>query len=90
MSSYIGSFIFPTYENYAANMTNRFIGRPFFYADEETGVGWESKIDQIFMNERDAGYIIELSCGTRVQISGLDVAKNNYKAFTTNLKETND
>lgn len=68
-------------------MVNSFIGRPFFFADEETGIGWESKIDMVFMNENHAGYTIELSCGTRVEISKLDITRDNYKAFRTNLKE---
>lgn len=73
------------YQSY--NMMNSLVGRPFFYNDEEVGIGWESKIDQVWMKENHAGYILELSCGTRVEIDGSDVARNNYKVFTTNLKD---
>jgi hypothetical protein len=71
------------------NMVNTLIGRPFFYADEETGIGWESKIDNIWIKENHFGYILELSCGTRVDIDGIELMKDNYRAFTTNLKEDN-
>lgn len=71
-------------------LMNSMIGRTFFYNDEEVGIGWESKIDNIWHNEMDFGYTLELSCGTRVNISGSDVMKYGHKALFTNMKETND
>lgn len=65
---------------------DRFIGQKFFYADYETGIGWESRIDEVFMNYDTSGITIELSCGTRVKVSYKDYMFNK-KAFYTNLKE---
>jgi len=84
--SYLDQFkSYASYTDY--NPMNSVIGKPFFYADEETGIGWESKIDNIWVKQDHFGYILELSCGTRVEISGLEISRNNYKAFTTNLKD---
>lgn len=69
------------------NSVEYFIGQPFFYADYESGTGWESKIDHIFRSAQHNAYILELSCGTRVTIEYN--YKSDNKAFRTNLKETN-
>lgn len=78
--------------NYMKSFTgvDRFIGRKFFYADEETGVGWESKIDDITRDFDYDAITLHLSCGTEVKINCFDILKNNERAFFTNLKETND
>ena len=81
---------FGSYGYHDFNPVQRFVGRPFFYNDEEVGIGWESKIDAIYMKEDRFGYILELSCGTRVEIDGSEFIKGNYKALFTNMKETND
>ena len=63
------------------------LGKPFFYADEETGVGWESKIDEVQRNWLDAGYTLELSCGTIVKIDHRFLYSQRNNRFFTNLKD---
>lgn len=70
---------------YSINPKN-YIGRDFFYADEETGIGWTSKIDGVFRKESVTGYCLELSCGTRVDISYRDLVNSKNEPFVTNLK----
>ena len=65
---------------------NSFIGRPFFYADEETGVGWESRIDEIRRDIYSDEYTIELSCGTLVKMGRLELLKYKHNHELTNLK----
>lgn len=69
---------------------NSFIGCFFFYADEETGIGWESRIDEISRSWDTDSVFLDLSCGTRVKVSGRDYLIQNYRAFRTNLKENNN
>lgn len=69
------------------NKLNSIIGNKFFYADEETGIGWESQIDEIRRNWDDFGIVLCLSCGTEVKISGIDIMFKNSKALYTNLKD---
>lgn len=71
-------------------MIDKLIGHNFFFADHETGIGWESHILDIYRQPHEDGYLFELSCGTRVNISHSDYMKNGYKVFFTNLKEDND
>lgn len=63
------------------------IGQPFFYVDEEAGIGWESIIDEVSKSHDSGSVYLYLSCGTKVKISGKDYYTSNYKAFRTNLKE---
>lgn len=64
-----------------------FIGKSFFYNDEEAGIGWSSKIDDIYRDYQHAGFKIELSCGTIVDVSFMDFYRNKEKMFVTNMKE---
>lgn len=66
------------------------IGQRFFYADEETGIGWESRIDEVTRSWDTDAVRLYLSCGTIVNISGVEVIRGNYRAFVTNLKEENE
>lgn len=67
--------------------TESLVGRTFFYADKETGVGWESKIDIVQRNFLDAGYTLELSCGTIVKIDHPFLYSQRHNGFFTNLKD---
>jgi hypothetical protein len=75
----------PSYTSY--NITQSFIGKPFFYYDEETGLGWESTIDQIISHEAHAGLTIALSCGTTLDINHHDLYTKGNKCLRTNLPE---
>lgn len=63
------------------------LGRRFFYADKETGVGWESKIDEVQRNFMSNSYTLELSCGTIVKIDHSFLYKQRNNPYFTNLKE---
>lgn len=69
---------------------NSFIGRPFFYADKETGIGWESKVDVITRDSNSDSYTIELSCGTIVNMGRLELLNFRHVSKLTNLKGTNE
>lgn len=75
---------FGFYENYSGYES--MIGRNFFYADKESGIGWNSLIEEIFANEHNGGYTLCLACGTRVQITPKDIAQKREKAFLTNME----
>jgi hypothetical protein len=66
-----------------------FIGRPFFYADKETGTGWKSKVDSIHRDVIHDSYTLELSCGTLVKMDRLELLKFRYEPTLTNVKESN-
>lgn len=63
-----------------------YIGRPFFYADSETGIGWESTVDGLMADELSDSYKIELSCGTVVKMSRRDLLKFRESPTLTNTE----
>ena len=72
------------------NSIDRLIGQPFFYADYEVGIGWESIIEEMVRCWESDEMRLYLSCGTIVNISHKDIMLNKYRAFRTNLKEENE
>lgn len=64
-----------------------FIGRNFFYGDKETGIGWESKIDSLYPQMETDSYAIELSCGTIVKMSRLELLAFRNSHTVSNYKE---
>lgn len=66
---------------------DRLIGMPFFYADEETGIGWTSKIDSIERNYLSDSYTVELSCGTLVEMDRIELANAKNLSELTNLRK---
>lgn len=70
-----------------ASTIDSLLGKKFFYADIESGVGWESTVDEMFANADQDGYTLELSCGTRVVMSRLDLVRQSAMQGLTNLKE---
>jgi len=70
-----------------ATTVNSFIGKSFFYADNQTGIGWTSKIDSISSNPLSDSYTLELSCGTLVKMNRLDLYKCKELSELTNLEK---
>lgn len=67
--------------------TESLLGKRFFYNDEEVGIGWESTIDTVSRNWLDAGYTLELSCGTIVKIDHRFLYSQRHDAYFTNLRK---
>lgn len=62
------------------------IGSRFFYNDEDVGIGWYSTIDNVYRDWGSDSTNLELSCGTFVKISNMDLYRNK-KVLVTNLKD---
>lgn len=65
---------------------NSFIGRPFFYVDKEVGIGWESRIDSMQVNQFSDSYTLELSCGTLIKLDRLKLLEFRNSAKLTNME----
>lgn len=78
---------------------DQLVGKSFFYDDEETGIGWNFHIFEIYREAMFDSVVLILSDNIRIKLSRLDIVRgpeciinkiyNGYKESINNLEYIN-